>query len=304
LTAGPLNMGVPVPSRDGKKIFAIGWLPRAELARYDAKLGKFTPYLSGLSATNVIFSRDKQWVAYVDFASGALWRSKVDGTEKLQLTFPPIQAFLPHWSPDGSQIAFTGGPSGERLQIYIVSAAGGSPELIYRSETNVMDASWLPGGKSLVFCNDISADQSAVYVLDLPTRHASKVAGSEGLYSPRWSPDGRYLAAMTADSRNLKIFDFAAQKWIEILGNTGLAYPNWSQDGKYIFSVVLGADGTRSYCRIRVSDRKVDRIADMTGIIRAAGRYGAWTGLTPDESPLIVRDNSIREVYALDWEAP
>jgi eukaryotic-like serine/threonine-protein kinase len=307
LTAGPLNMGVPMPSRDGRKIFAIGWQPRAELARYDAKLGKFTPYLSGLSATNASFSRDKQWIAYLDFATGALWRSKVDGTEKLQLTFPPMQAFLPRWSPDGSQIAFVGDPGGERFQIYIVSAAGGSPEQVYRSETAVMDPGWSPDGKSLVFSDDPFANKSAtqaVYVLDLTTRHASKVAGSEGLFSPRWSPDGRYLAAMTADSLNLKLFDFAAQKWTEILSNTSVAYPNWSQDGNYIFSVVYGAGAAPSYCRTRVSDRKVNQIADLSGRRGASGRFGAWIGLTPDESPLIARDNSIREVYALDWEAP
>ncbi|MGC0777024.1 MAG: protein kinase, partial [Candidatus Acidiferrum sp.] len=130
LTTGPMNVGNPVPSRDGKKIFAQGWQPRGELVRYDAKSGQFAPYLSGISAMGLDFSRDGEWVAYNDGSDGTMWRSKVDGTQKLQLVFPPMLAYLPRWSPDGKQITFFGHPPGEPWQIYIVPAEGGSPEMI------------------------------------------------------------------------------------------------------------------------------------------------------------------------------
>ena len=29
-----------------------------------------------------------------------------------------------------------------------------------------------------------------------------------------------------------------------------------------------------------------------------------WTGLTPDDSPLALRDISTFEIYALDWHLP
>ena len=134
LTTGPMNVGAPVPSRDGKKLFVRGWQPRGELVRYDAKSGQFAPYLSGISAMGLDFSRDGQWVAYNDGTDGTMWRSKVDGTQKLQLVIPPMLAYLPRWSPDGKQIAFFGHPPGEPWQIYVVPAAGGAPELLYRSE--------------------------------------------------------------------------------------------------------------------------------------------------------------------------
>jgi serine/threonine protein kinase len=139
LTAGLMNVGNPVPSRYGKKLFVQGWQPRGELLRYDTKAKQLVPYLSGISAMGLDFSRDGQWVAYNDASDGTMWRSKVDGTQKLQLVFPPMLAYLPRWSPDGQQIAFFGHPPGEPWQIYLVPAAGGSPELIYRSSTNSAD---------------------------------------------------------------------------------------------------------------------------------------------------------------------
>jgi len=106
LTTGPSLVFGSVPSRDGKKLFAIQGAPLAELMRYDAKSQQFLPYLSGMSAMHLSFSKDGQWVSYASYPDGTLWRSKVDGTERLQLTSPPMAALQPRWAPDGRQIAF------------------------------------------------------------------------------------------------------------------------------------------------------------------------------------------------------
>ena len=89
LTTGPSNMFSPVPSRDGKKLFAIQGASQGQLVRYDARSQQFVPYLSGISAIQLGFSKDGQWVAYTSYPDGTLWRSKVDGTERLQLTSSP-----------------------------------------------------------------------------------------------------------------------------------------------------------------------------------------------------------------------
>ena len=305
LTTGLMNVGDPVPSRDGKKLFVEGWQPRAELVRYDAKSAQFAPYLSGISAMGLDFSRDGQWVAYNDFADGSVWRSKVDGTQKLQLTSPPMQAELPRWSPDGEQIAFFGHPPGEPWQIYVVPAAGGLPQLIYRRETNLADPNWSPEGKSLVFGgNGLSNQGSAIYVFDMKTRNVSKLPGSDGLFSPRWSPNGRYVVAITLDSLKLMLFDFTTQKWTDLAEAKGfLGYPNWSRDGHYLYFQGILEKG-EGYFRVQISDRKLEQVLSLRGFQAAVGPFGNWSGLAPDGSPLFVRDASIQEIYALDWETP
>jgi len=303
LTTGPMNIGNPVPSHDGKKLFVQGWQPRGELVHYDAKSGQFAPYLSGIPAMGLDFSRDGQWVSYNDATDGTMWRSKVDGTQKLQLVFPPMLAFLPKWSPDGRQIAFFGHPPGEPWQIYLIPAEGGSPQLIYRTATNSADPNWSPDGKSLVFGeNSLNNQGSAVYVLDLKTRNVSKLPDSDGLYSPRWSPDGRYIAAITLDSLKLMLFDLTTQKWAT-LANIFVAYPTWSRDGRYLyFDGIL--DNQEGYFRVRTADGKLERLFSLMGFQAAGGAFGNWSGLAPDETPLFVRDVSIQEIYALDWERP
>jgi len=303
LTTGPMNVGNPVPSRDGKKLFVQGWQPRGELLRYDTKAKQLVPYLSGISAMGLDFSRDGEWVAYNDVSDGTLWRSKVDGTQKLQLVFPPMQAYLPRWSPDGKQIAFFGHPPGEPWQIFIVPAEGGSPELIFRSTINSADPNWSPDGKSLVFGeNSLNNQGSSVYVLDLKTRTPAKIPGSDGLYSPRWSPDGRYLMAIPLDSLKLMLFDFTTQKWTA-LANLFVAYPTWSRDSRYIyFNVIL--DNQESYCRVEVSSGKLELVFSLKDFQAAGSAFGNWSGLAPDESPLVVRDSSIQEIYSLDWDRP
>jgi Tol biopolymer transport system component len=303
LTTGPLSFLGPVPSKDGKRLFVIGSQPRGELVRYDAKSGQFVPYLSGISAEGVAFSRDAQWVTYATFPEGSLWRSKVDGSERLQLTFPPMTVGLPRWSPDARQIAFQGKLPQKPWAMYLVSAEGGAPQQIM---PGAGDIGWSADGNSVLFSDtprvwDPSASgKLAIHIMDLKTRQVSTLPGSDGLFSPRWSPDGRYIAALRAGPETLQLFDFTTRKWAE-LGKLPLGYPSWSQDSKYIyFDSPSGTDP--AFYRVRISDQKLERLASLKNL-RTTGAFG-WTGLAPDDSPLLLRDAGTQEIYALDWEAP
>jgi eukaryotic-like serine/threonine-protein kinase len=301
LTAGPLNYYAPLPSADAKRLFVIGSQPRGELSRLDSKTQQFGPYLSGSSIEGLDFSRDGEWVTYVTFPEGTLWRSKVNGSEQAQLTFPPMQVFLPRWSPDGKRIAFAGTIPGKLESIYLVPAEGGQTVQVVKDQNNELDVGWSPDGNQLVFglATPFGSTVPAVYLLNLKTHERTTLPGSEGLFSPRWSPDGRYIAAITIDNASLRLYDLAAHKWVE-LAQFHIGYPSWSRDSKYIYFDSAG--DSPAFYRVRVSDRKLEQLVSLTNI-RRAGAYG-WTGLALDDSPLLLRDVGREEIYALDWLSP
>jgi hypothetical protein len=55
---------------------------------------------------DVTFSRDGKWVAYASYPDHTLWRSRSDGSERMQLTYPPMSVGVPSISPDGTKVAF------------------------------------------------------------------------------------------------------------------------------------------------------------------------------------------------------
>jgi len=301
LTSSPLSLSTPLPSKDGKKLFVVGRTFRGTLVRYDSKAGQFLPFLSGISVENVAFSKDGMSVAYVTFPDGDLWRSKADGSEPLQLSYPPLRAVLPRWSPDGKQIVFYSSTPGKPLKIYTVSPQGGSPQQLMPDDPKPqMDPNWSPDGGKIVFGGSPPNIDSTIHILDLGSHQVSTVPGSEGLFSPRWSPDGRYVLALPINSLGLVLFDFQTQKWSELL-KAGIAFPAWSADGRYVY--FLSAPDNPAVLRLRISDRKVERVADLKNL-PTTGLYGLWFSLTPDDSPMVLRDAGSQDIYALDWETP
>jgi len=295
----------PVPSTDGKKLFVRGEQPRGELARYDLKSGQFAPYLSGISVEGVDFSKDGKWVVYSAYPEGTLWRSHVDASERLQLTFPPMMVGLPNWSPDGKRIAFCGNEPGRPWKIYIISADGGIPQQAMPEEQNECDPSWAPDGNSLAFGDLFAVGRSrttAIHVLDIQSQRVTTLSGSDGLFAPRWSPDGRYIVAQSADQQKLFLFDTKNKEWAELV-DLPAGYYSWSRDGKFVYFDVHSINDPAIY-RVCAADRKVERVVSLKGYGRAQGLMGSWMGLAPDDSPLVLYDVGVQEIYALDWEAP
>ena len=152
---------------------------------------------------------------------------------------------------------------------------------------------WLEGG---------APGSAVIHMLDLKTRQVSTLSGSEGLYSPHWSPDGRYVLAKSLDSPKLMLFDFSTHKWAELVSSPA-DYPNWSHDGSYIYFINPYIAEPAVY-RVRISDRKLELVTSLSRQRLGWSIAGKWTGLAGDDSPLVLRDTGSEEIYALDWEAP
>jgi Tol biopolymer transport system component/DNA-binding winged helix-turn-helix (wHTH) protein len=306
LTTGPMSFATPVPSPDGKQIFTEGFLDRGELMRYDSRRRTWEHYLSGISAVDLDFSRDGEWVTYVLVPEGTLWRSRVDGSERLQLTISPLRTALPRWSPDGKTIAFMGLEPGELWTIFMVPADGGKTEQLLSDKELYANPDWSSDGSQLVF-GESDYFPKAIHILDLKSRRVSDMPGSAGLFSPRWSPDGRSIIALTANMvpspppAKLMIFDPGNRNWQEWCEAPYISYPEFSRRGNYVYF----SDSTTGFFRVRRGSNKVERVAtlDSPGAIKM-DPFWYWTGLTPDDSPLFLHDTNTREIYALDVDLP
>jgi Tol biopolymer transport system component len=301
LTQGPLSYWWPVWSRDGGRIFADGHKASGELVRCPTGSSECSPFLGGIDAEGVSFSPDGKWVAYV-LADESLWRGRSDGTERLQLTFSPVAAALPRWSPDGTRILFSR-VDGGKPRVQLVPAGGGpTQDAVPGDAGRQLDGSWAPDGHRLAYGRDITGRpedrEITIQIADLATGQVTVVPGSKGLFSPRWSPDGRRLAAASHDTLRLLLYDFASQQW-RVLLNGGASYPVWDRDGEHVY-----VDAGVARIRLRVTDGRQETVTTYPGLRRRDRRFGYWAGQAPDGSTLTLRRTSLDELFAFELDMP
>jgi Tol biopolymer transport system component len=302
LTTGPLRFGAPTPSSDGKKLFVIGAQPRVELTRYDATSKRFVPYLAGLSAGPLDISRDRQWIAYVAYPEMTLWRARADGSERIQITFPPTQAYLPRWSPNGERIVFQDVQAGKPWRLLVVSANGGnSQSLLPDDKFSEADPTWSPDGNAIIFGRSNLDSNLAVFRLELKTHQVSTIPGSTGMFSPRMSPDGRYIAALTTGDAKLMLYDVASSKWSQLAASQS-GGNEWSHNSRYVY-VADESRGFPEIVRINVNNRQLDRVLNLKDFALSPDWFADWQGLDADDALLVMRDKSIEEIYALDLQS-
>ena len=301
---GQLSSRAPVFSPDGSKLFVIGEQLRGELERFDRRTAQFVPFMGGISADFVDFSRDEKWVAYVAYPEGTLWRSRIDGSERLQLTVTPMEVTVPRWSPDGSQISFYAIAGAKQQRLYLIGADGGTPKAATSSDGGEMSAHWSPDGGSVLYSDfpffSATPAKVAVHRLDLKTQKIETLPGSEGYFAPTWSPDGRYATALALGGQRIMLLGFNTNAWTELTRGSGLQ--KWSRDSQYLYYLRYGPES--AVMRVRMSDRQVQEIASLKGIRQAGRLAGLEFGLTPDGDPLVLRDVGMQEIYSLDWARP
>lgn len=307
LTQDVISARSPVLSRDGSRIFFLGLQRRGEVMRYDPRTHVYAPFLgSGFSAEGLSFSSDGKQMAYVSYPEGTVWVSNTDGSDRRQVTFPPMQATVPRWSPDRTRISFAGLQPGKASQIYLASPADGSLQQITSGDLNSGDATWSPDGQSLIWSggwDEVIPHKIPLRRIDLKTGRVTEIPGSATLFSPRWSPDGHYLEATTQDARRMLLYDFSSGKWQTLIPDAYAQYPSWTPDSKCIYfdSRKPSSDPKDLMERVCLTDRKVVPVFDASSAGPLLfGTAGWWTGLGPDGSILALRDISSREIYALD----
>jgi len=253
------------------------------------------------------FSRDGKYVAYVSFPEQILWRANRDGSDVVQLSQPSERAAEPFWSPDGSRIVYEAVlPSGKGAVMTVPSQGGSPTTLLAEKGSGFNDANWSPDGKKLVYASwpDIEGrpwkvSDVNVRIYDLDRHQVSILPDSEGMFSARWSPDGRYIAATILPFEELRLYDLHSQKWVPI-AKSSAAYPAWSKDSRFIYAYCGEKFGI---CRTPIAGGPVELVIDLKNV-RQTGWWGFWFGLDPDDSALILGDAGAYEIYSLTLERP
>src|SRR5258708_22300067 len=174
---------------------------------------------------------------------------------------------LPRWSPDGKKIVFFefALSSDKPARIYEVSSQSGSPrQLIPADPRHQLDPNWSPDGSKIVYGGQSGDATSAIRILDLASHQVSNLPDSQGLFSPRWSPNGRYILAFSADSMKLLLFEFQTQKWTE-LAKGPMGWLSCSKDGRSVYVLHYKVRG--ALLKIRISAHKARQMVALTHFI-------------------------------------
>jgi eukaryotic-like serine/threonine-protein kinase len=299
LTPGQPEVTAMAPSRDGNGMFVVGRLAQGSMHFYDEKEKRFLPYLGGLPATQLVVSPDRKWMVYTDYPRAFLWRCKIDGSEKLQLTDTIAQ--MPTWSPDSKWIAYT-----DWQELYRVSVDSGAPEKLTSEGFMEVLPDWSPDGKSIYFNDYPIEGHLRIRILDMETRKVSAMPGSDGYYVPLWSPDGQYLAAIQNPPKRLAIYSVKTKQWKQLkIFEHEWGFFVWAPDSKSLYFMrgpaEVGTGEQRGIYRLTVPDGKWQLFAALKELNPLLNGTQDFVSITPEGKVAAMNDTSVTQIYQMKW---
>ncbi len=199
-------------------------------------------YASGYSASNTRF---------------AIYVMNSDGSGKTNIASSTTASFTqPHWSPDGSKIAFSQliRTSNDVInQIMVMNADGSGQKAITPDTAHSFGETWSPDGAKLAFSSDLD-DPGETTPNDIYVMNSDGSGSSTNLtrttnasdHAPAWSPDGTKIAyavcPLTAVTCQIYVMSSTGGGAINVSNSAHDDYaPQWSPDGeKIVFERNLG----------------------------------------------------------------
>lgn len=275
----------------------------ADVFWFDQGSSDFQPFLPGAGAEYIDFTRDGKWVTYVSSIDGSLYLSRADGSGARRLTYTPGMIQLPRWSPDGSQIAFMQQLPNRPWRDFVLSTTGGAPREAGHGGDSQGAPTWSADGKMLAYgsveCQEIRS--CAIHMIDLSSGLESIVLGSEGLGTARWSPDGKFIAALDSVNHRVMLFTLSTRKWREVASGITGNDLSWSSDSRYLFASRPAGDPPE-IIRIDPFGGKVTTALDLSKLARLQGSLDSWFAIGPRNSIILSREMARTEIYSISYE--
>jgi serine/threonine protein kinase/dipeptidyl aminopeptidase/acylaminoacyl peptidase len=293
ITGNQLPIQAAAAARDSKGLFVLGKMDEGAMRAYDPLSKKLVPYLDDLSMLQFVISPDRQWMAYTEYPSRYLWKSRLDGSEKVQLT--RSYAAMEQWSPNGKWLAYSNWQN-----VYLLSADGGAPQQLTPDGADGVAPSWFPDGKSIAFNNFPDPRKPySIHILDLATRHISDMPGAEHFFVPSWSPDGKHMVAIAQNPSRMVLYSAETKAWTD-LHNFGepWGYWIWASDSRSIYMGLV--QGNNGIYRLTVPEGKWERLSGLDGV-NDPRSFDSFMSLTPDGQPAMMSRTGVGQVYSLHW---
>ncbi|HWW16685.1 MAG TPA: winged helix-turn-helix domain-containing protein [Candidatus Dormibacteraeota bacterium] len=309
LTFPPIGYTVSLPSRDGHFVYAGGGMTGEpiDMVKFDPVSHQFKPVLPIAHVTEAVASPDSQWMLFSSWRQ--LWRSRPNGSDRVQLAAasPALNYHSVRWSPDSKHIVFHTLSDDNKGTIYLISSAGGAPQHPLSAGLSGSWPDWLLDGHSISYSVETDAGhsstaESGIYVLNLDQGRSTLISGSTGLTQGRWSPDGRFLAAVSEDTSVIKLLDVGTHTWSEVARGTLISFPVWSSDSVLYFQDIL-APGEPVY-RFRPGGAAPQRAYSFEDILQAGVLRCGFFGFAPDGSLLVQVNRGGGDLYALTVSHP
>ncbi len=303
LTSGPSNYRSPVPLPAGDRLLVLNQTQKAEVTRFDAKSRRWLPLFEGIPAATVAFSPDGKTVAFTRLPDHSLWRCSFPAcSDPIALIPGPSRVTMPRWSPDGTQISCMVKTGTGKWRAGTIAASGTAGFIAIPDALAEADPVWSPTGDRIAFGatpNPDTGGEASIHVLHRNANRVEVLPGSQGLHSPAWSPDGRFLAAVRADTREVTLLDFGEKRWTRPLRSSRAGYLSWSSSGDRLFFLAGTSIREQVVNAFYPDTGEVKTVAEFSGIQRPVFSFGDWIGIDPEGAPLALRDLSSEEI--LSW---
>ena len=179
---------------------------KKQLALMDQDGANVQVLSSGASLTlTPRLSRDYSMIAYASYEDGnpQVFVAALGGKSRRLVQNAPM-SFAPHFSPDGSSVAFSVSNGGV-TNIYTSAVNGGKPVQLTSGAAIDTSPSYSPDGSKIVFESD-RGGKPQLYIMSAGGGGAQRISFGEGTYStPVWSPKGDLIAYTRQAGGNFQI---------------------------------------------------------------------------------------------------